>query len=52
MTKRFPFRHFKKSTEIICLAVMMHVRFPLSPQNVEDLLHERVIYISHETIQF
>ena len=41
MTKRSPFRYFKKSPELIRLAVMMYVRFPLSLRNVEDLLHER-----------
>jgi len=46
-----PFRHFKTSPEIIRLAVMMYVRFPLSLRNVEDLLHERGIDISHETIR-
>ena len=29
-----PFRYFKASPEIIRLAVMMHVRFPLSRRNV------------------
>ncbi len=52
MTKRSPFRYFKTSPEIIRLAVMMYVRFPLSLRNVEDLLHERGIDISHETIRF
>ena len=31
---------------------MMQVRFPLSLRNVEDLLHERGIEVSHETIRF
>ena len=52
MTKRDPFKYFKTSPEIIRLAVMMYVRFPLSLRNVEDLLHERGIDISHETIRF
>ncbi|WP_436644432.1 IS6 family transposase [Microbaculum sp. FT89] len=52
MTKRNPFRSFKTSPEIIRLAVMLHVRFPLSLRNVEDLLHERGIDVSHETIRF
>ncbi len=30
---------------------MMYVRFPLSLRNVEDLLHERGIEISHETVR-
>ena len=46
-----PFRYFKTSPEIIRLAVMMYVRFPLSLRNVVDLLHERGIDISHETIR-
>ena len=41
MTKHSPFRYFKTSPEIIRLAVMLYVRFPLSLLNVEDLLHER-----------
>jgi putative transposase len=52
MTKHSPFRYFKTSPEIIRLAVMLYVRFPLSLRNVEDLLHERGIDISHETIRF
>ncbi len=32
------FRYFKTSPEIIRIAVMMHVRFPLSLRNVEELL--------------
>ncbi len=52
MTKRSPFRYFKTSPEIIRLAVMLYVRFPLSLRNVEDLLHERGIGISHETVRF
>jgi hypothetical protein len=52
MTKRSPFRYFKTSSEINRLAVMMYVRFPLSFRNVEDLLHERGIDISYETVRF
>ncbi|WP_137701655.1 IS6 family transposase [Marimonas lutisalis] len=52
MTKRSPFKYFKTSPEIIRLAVMLYVRFPLSLRNVEDLLHERGIDVSHETIRF
>src|SRR5690606_3111102 len=40
------------SPEIIRLAVMMYVRFPLSLRNVEDLLHERGIDICHETVRY
>tara|TARA_R110002072_G_scaffold134687_1_gene275605 strand:+ start:326 stop:613 length:288 start_codon:yes stop_codon:yes gene_type:complete len=42
MIKQNPFRYFKTSPEVIRLAVMMCVRFPLSLRNVEDLLHERL----------
>ncbi|MBB3064364.1 hypothetical protein [Limibacillus halophilus] len=52
MTKRSPFRYFKTSPEIIRLAVMMYVRFPLLRRNVEDFLHERCIDISHKTVRF
>jgi putative transposase len=31
---------------------MMYVRFPLSLRNVEDLLHESGIDVSHETVRF
>lgn len=47
-----PFRYFKTSPEIIRLAVMMYVRFPLSLRNVEDLLHERGIDTCHETVRY
>ena len=38
--------------EIIRLAVMLYVRYLLSLRNVEDLLHERGIEFSHETVRF
>ena len=52
MTKNNPFRYFKTKPEISRLAVMPYTRFPPSLMNVEDLLHERGIYISHETVRF
>ena len=52
MTQPCPFKWFKTSPEIIRLAVMMYVRFPLSLRNVEDLLHERGVDICHETVRF
>jgi len=52
MSKDSPFKWFKTSPEVIRLAVMLYVRFPLSLRNVEDLLHERGVEISHETIRF
>lgn len=45
-----PFRYFKTSREVIQLAVMMYVRFPLSLRNVENLLHECGIDVCHESI--
>ncbi|NCW06962.1 MAG: IS6 family transposase, partial [Rhodobacterales bacterium] len=35
MPKPVPFSYFKTSREIIQLAVMLYVRFPLSLRNVE-----------------
>ena len=52
MKNHNPFRYFKTSPEVIRLAVMMYVRFPLSLRNVEDLLHERGIDICHETVRY
>jgi putative transposase len=52
MTKRDPFKYSKTSPEIIHLAVMLYVRFPLSLRNVEDLLHARGVDISHETVRY
>jgi len=40
MTKHSPFRYFKTSPEIIRLAVMLYVRFPLSLRYVERPLYE------------
>ena len=47
-----PFRYFNSSPEIIRLTVLMYVRYPLSLRNVEDLLAERGIDVSHETVRF
>jgi len=52
MENHNPFRYFKTSPEIIRLAVMMYVRFPLSLRNVEELLHERGVDICHETVRY
>ena len=52
MKNHSPFRYFKTSPEIIRLAVMPYVRCPLLLRNVEDLLHERGIDVSHETVRF
>ena len=47
-----PFRYFNSSPEVIRLVVMMYVRYPLSLRNAEDLLAERGIDISYETVRF
>jgi hypothetical protein len=52
ITNPNPFRYFKTGSEIIRLTVMMYVRFPLALRNVEDMLHERGVDVSHETVRY
>jgi len=47
-----PFRYFNSAPEVIRLAVLLYVKYPLSLRNVEDLLAERGIDISHETVRY
>ena len=47
-----PFRYFNSSPEVIRSTVMLYVRFPLSLRQVEDLLYERGIDISYETVRY
>jgi len=47
MPNPLSFRYFKTSPEIIQLAVMLYVRFPLSLINVGNLLDERDMYGSY-----
>ena len=49
---RNSFRYFNSSPEVIRLAVMLYVRYPLSLRQVEDLLFERGVDICHETVRF
>jgi putative transposase len=49
---RNPFRYFNSSPEVIRLAVIMYIRYPLSLRQVEDILFERGIDICHETVRF
>ncbi len=49
---RNPFRYFNSSPEVIRLAVMMYIRYPLSLRQGEDVLFERGIDICHETVRF
>ncbi|CCA92161.1 IS6 family transposase [Novosphingobium sp. PP1Y] len=46
-----PFRYVHSSPDIIRMVVMLYVRYPLSLQNVEDLLFERGYDFCHETVQ-
>ena len=41
MANKNLFEYFKTSSEIIRLAVMFYVRYPLIYRQVEDILHER-----------
>lgn len=47
-----PFLRFNSAPEVIRLAVLMYIRFPLSLLKVEDLLFERGIDISYETVRY
>ena len=49
---RNPFRYFNSSPEVIRLAVMLYIRYPLSLRQVEDLLFERGIDIYHKTVRY
>ena len=49
---RNPFRYFNSSPEVIRLAVMLYIWYPLSLRQVEDLLFERGVDICHETVRF
>ena len=52
MPRPASFKYFKTSPEIIRLAVMLYIRFPLSLRSFEDLLHERGIDVSHEIVRY
>jgi transposase-like protein len=62
MRQHFPFRYFEMTTcfpsnisrlhlQIIPMAVIYHMRYPLSFRQVEDIFHERGIDIFHETVR-
>ena len=52
MTKNAIFKYYKTSPDIIKMAIMYYVRYPLSLRQVEDILHERGIDICHETVRY
>ena len=46
-----PVRYFNSSPEVIRLAAMMYISYPLSLSQVEDILFERGIDICHKTVR-
>lgn len=50
MPRRCPFKHHRFPQEIILCAVRWHLRFPLSYQEVVDLLAERGITVDRSTV--
>ncbi len=52
MSNQNPFKYFNSSPEIIKLAVLYYVKYPLSFRQVEDILSERGIDICYETVRF
>jgi len=46
------FRYFKSSPEIIQSTVLLYVRYSLSLRNVEEILAERGIHVSYESVRF
>jgi transposase-like protein len=48
MAKQNPFKYFKTSPEVIRLAVMMYIRFPLSLRNVEGRIACSVAAALHQ----
>ena len=49
---RSPFRYFNSPADVIRLAVMMYIRYPLSLRQVDDLLFERGIDICRKAVRF
>ena len=52
MPNHVSFSYFKTSPEIIQLSVVLFIRFPLCLRNVEDLLHERGVDVSYESVRY
>ena len=50
MTDRKPYRH-RFPLSIIQHALWLYHRFPLSERDVQELLHQRGIVVSHETLR-
>ena len=49
-TRADPFRHFKSSPEVIRLAMLICVCFPILLRNVKDLLFQPGVDVCHETV--
>ena len=45
------FKYFKHNPAIIQLAILLYIRYPLSLRQVEDMLFERGIDVTYETIR-
>lgn len=52
MSRPIAFKCFNTGPETVRLAVVMSVRFLISLPNMEDMLHERGIDASSESIRF
>ena len=50
-TDRSPYHGYRFPPEIIAHAVWLYFRFHLSFRDVQDLLAERGVVVSHETIR-
>ncbi|MGX9688432.1 IS6 family transposase [Deinococcus wulumuqiensis] len=50
MTDRKPYRH-RFPLSVIGYALRLYHRFPLSQRDVQELLHERGVQVSHETLR-
>ena len=52
MAKNVSVLYFKTSPEIIHLAIMLYVRFPLSLRVAGELIHERGVDVSYEPVRY
>jgi len=50
MPRRSPFKHHRFSRDIILCAVRWYLRYPLSYQDVIDLLSERGVTVDRSTV--
>ena len=49
---RNPFRSFSGSSDVIRIAVMLHIHCPFWLRQIEHPLFKRGMYIFHETVRF